>query len=40
MTAEDVTDEEIAAYITDAVANEGLTVLYAVAAPMEPSASS
>ena len=37
---EDVTAEDIAAYITDAVANEGLTVLYAVAAPMEPSASS
>ena len=37
LAAEDVTQEDIDAWISDAVANEGLTVLYAVAAPMEPS---
>jgi ABC-type transport system substrate-binding protein len=37
---EDVTQEDIDAWIADSVANEGLTVLYAVAAPMEPSAGS
>ncbi|MFV1961102.1 MAG: ABC transporter substrate-binding protein [Acidimicrobiia bacterium] len=37
---EDVTQEDIDAYIADAVANEGLTVLYAVAAPKEPSVGS
>lgn len=40
LTAEDITAEDIEAYIQDAVANEGLTVLYAVAAPQEPSAGS
>ena len=37
---EDVTQEDIDAYIEDSVANEGMTVLYAVAAPMEPSVGS
>ena len=37
---EDVTQEDIDAYIADSVANEGLTVLYAVSAPMEPSVGS
>lgn len=40
IAAEDVTQEEIDAYIAEAVANEGLTVLYAVEAPMEPSVGS
>ncbi len=40
LAAEDITQEEIDAWISDAVANEGLTVLYAVAAPMEPSVGS
>jgi ABC-type transport system substrate-binding protein len=35
--AADVTQEEIDAYIADAGASEGLTVLYAVEAPQEPS---
>ncbi len=39
-TAEDITQEDIDAYISDSVANEALTVLYAVEAPMEPSSSS
>lgn len=37
ITAEDVSQQAIDTWIADSVANEGLTFLYAVAAPMEPS---
>lgn len=40
LTAEDVTQEDIDAWKADAVANEGLTVLYAVESPKEPSVGS
>ena len=40
VAAEDVTQEDIDAWTEDLVANEGLLVLYAVAAPMEPSVGS
>lgn len=40
ITEDDITQEDIDAWKADAVANEGLTVLYAVAAPMEPSVGS
>lgn len=40
LTAEDVTQEDIDAWKADAVANEGLTVLYAVESPQEPSVGS
>jgi len=40
VTAEEVTQEDIDAYIADAGANEALTVLYAVESPQEPSVGS
>ena len=40
LTAEDVTQEMIDQWKADAVANEGLTVLYAVESPQEPSVGS
>ena len=40
ITEEDITQEDIDVWVGDSVANEGLTALYAVAAPMEPSVGS